>query len=218
MVRMNIIVIKKVTLFLGDVAFLTLSLPLTLLLAFGKDFTSQTFFAHLYPFLAIYFFILLLFFISGMYDIRSFKSSTSVFAHILIIHVAGMMFGVMFFYLATNPAITPKTNLVLNMITSAVLINIWRILFQRFLASHLKINVAIAGINEHAKELAGIMSARPYMGYNLAAIISTEPMMGGDIFGNVKTHLADITKAKEILNWEPKVSLKEGIGELISNF
>jgi len=190
--------IKKMILLLGDVVFLTLSLPLTLIFVFREDFTRQTFFDHLSPFLAIYFFILLLFFISGMYDIRSFKSSTSTFAHILIIHIAGIMFGVIFFYLATNPAITPKTNLVLNMIIAATLINAWRVLFQKFLASHLRINVAIAGVNEHAKELANIISTRPYMGYNLTAIISTEGMIEDNTFKNTKTYFADKNLVKNL--------------------
>jgi len=35
--------------------------------------------------------------------------------------------------------------------------------------------------------------------------------------GEVRDTLADISKAKQILGWEPKVSLKDGISQLINN-
>ena len=152
----NIITIKKFLLLTGDAAFLLLSLPVTLIVAFNVNFGREIFTAHLLPFLFIYLFILVLFFITGLYDIRSFKSTTSTFATIIIIHGAGTVFGILFFYLAIDPEITPKTNLALNMIFAAILVSTWRMLFHRFLARHMQINVAIAGLNEHAKELADV--------------------------------------------------------------
>jgi len=187
----GIITIKKFLLLAGDAAFLLLSLPATLMIAFGAGLSQEIFIAHLFPFLAIYLFILILFFITGLYDIRLFKSTTSTFAAIFIIHGIGAIFGILFFYLATDAAITPKTNLALNMIFAALLVAIWRMLFHRFLARHMQINVAIAGLNEHAKELADVMAIRPYMGYKLVAFISTESMLGDNIFSNVKTYFAD---------------------------
>ena len=201
----SIITIKKFLLLAGDAAFLLLSLPLTLLIAFGAGLSQEIFVAHLVPFLAIYLFILILFFITGLYDIRSFKSATSTFARILTIHAGGSLFGIILFYLATDSTITPKTNLALNMIIAAILVSLWRVLFQRYLAGHMKINVAIAGLNEHAKELADIMAMRPYMGYNLVALISTESMLGDSQVGlsdsissNVKTYFADKDLVKNL--------------------
>jgi exopolysaccharide biosynthesis polyprenyl glycosylphosphotransferase len=194
----SIITIKKFLLLLGDAAFLLLALPLTLAVAFGAGFGRDIFFAHLVPFLAIYTFILILFFITGLYDIRSFKSTTSTFATILIIHGVGTISGILFFYLATDPAITPKTNLAINMVLAAGLVSLWRMLFHRFLARHMQINVAIAGLNEHARELADVMAARPYMGYKLAAIICTEPILGESMFNDTKIYFADKDLVKNL--------------------
>ena len=194
----GVITIKKFLLLAGDAAFLLLSLPATLFIAFGTEFDRQIFIDHLLPFLFIYLFILILFFITGLYDIRSFKSATSTFSTVVIIHGIGAIFGILFFYLATDPAITPKTNLALNMIVAAISVSFWRVLFQKYLARHMRINVAIAGLNEHAKELAGVMAMRPYMGYNLAAFVSTDAMLGENVLGNVKTFFADKNLAKNL--------------------
>ena len=194
----GVITIKKFLLLAGDAAFLLLSLPATLFIAFGTEFDRQIFIDHLLPFLFIYLFILILFFITGLYDIRSFKSATSTFSTVIIIHGIGAIFGILFFYLATDPAITPKTNLALNMIVAAISVSFWRVLFQKYLAGYMRINVAIAGLNEHAKELAGVMAMRPYMGYNLAAFVSTDAMLGENVLGNVKTFFADKNLAKNL--------------------
>ncbi len=182
--------LKKIILFTGDALLLLLSLPLMLIVRFGGDPSEEVILQHLYPFLFIYLFILLTFYVIGLYDIRSVKSTTSFFASIIIVHIAGGVFGTILFYLL-NPAVTPKTNLVINLFVAAIFVSLWRALFQRFITSHLRINVAIAGINEHARELATIMNMRPYMGYNLAALISTEPILGDGIFGETKIYFTD---------------------------
>lgn len=174
----DILKIKKAMLLAGDIIFLVLSLPVTLLISFGQEFNAQIFAEHFLPFLFLYLFILVLFYISGLYDIRKFKSTTSIFATLFVIHVVATILGIVFFYFATDfLSITPKTNLVLNMTIATIFVWMWRALFQRFLAQHLKINVAIAGISEHAKELASIMNMKPYLGYQLTAIIGIDSVL-----------------------------------------
>ncbi|MFY9457535.1 MAG: sugar transferase [Candidatus Spechtbacterales bacterium] len=194
----SIVTVKKFLLLAGDAAFLLISLPPTLAIAFGAGFGREILIDHLFPFLSIYLLILILFFVTGLYDIRSFKSTTSTFATIITIHGVGAIFGILFFYLATDSAITPKTNLALNMMLSAIFVALWRMLFHRFLAKHMQINVAIAGLNEHAKELADVIAMRPYMGYRLTALVSTEPMLGDNIFGDVKIYFADKNLVKNL--------------------
>ena len=178
----DLLKIKKIILLAGDALFLFASLPLTLFIAFGSELSFELFLEHLLPFSFLYFFVLVLFYINGLYDIRKFKSATSLFASIFMLHGVAIILGIVFFYLATDLlSISPKTNLVLNMLTAAFMVWVWRAMFQRFLAGHLKINVAIAGVNEHAQELAHIINKHPHMGYNLAAFISTEPL-----FENIK--------------------------------
>lgn len=185
----NIIRIKQMVLLTGDALVLFVSLPLTLFLR--EDFNLELFRDHTYPFIAIYLFILVVFYIIGLYDIRSFRSATSTFPIILAAHSAGLVLGAMLFYTLASPTVTPKTNLALNMLIAAIVVWLWRIIFQRYLAGHLKIRVAIAGFNAHARELAEIIKAKPYMGYRLEALISTEPTLSNNVSYYTKVFFAD---------------------------
>jgi exopolysaccharide biosynthesis polyprenyl glycosylphosphotransferase len=62
----------------------------------------------------------------------------------------------------------------------------------------MQINVAIAGVNEYAKELADVMATKPYMGYKLAALVSTDPMLQDNIFDNIKIYFADKDLVKNL--------------------
>lgn len=187
----NLIKTKKIILLAGDASALLASLPLTLLIAFREGLNRDIFFAHFHPFLWIYIFTLIAFYVIGLYDLRSFRSATSLLPKILSVSAASGMFGVILFYILSDPSVTPKTNLVLNMLMSALLLWIWRILFQTHLWGRFKINVAIAGLNEHARELAEIIALRPYMGYNLSCIINTHPLFSDKIFADKKVFFAD---------------------------
>jgi len=189
----DILKIKRWILLAGDLLALTTSLPIMLFVSFRGALDSRLFLNHLFPFLAIYFFIVVLFYIGGLYDVRTRKSATSLLPTILLVHVAGAVFGIIIFYLLTDfSSVTPKTNLALAMAVSTALVWGWRsLIFQRFVIQHLKINVAIAGINEHAKELMSIMNMRPYLGYQLIALIHTEPFLSQKTDEHVQTFFAD---------------------------
>ena len=202
---MEIVKAKKIILLLGDIISLFTSLPVALVLAYGNDFYLKILAVHLAPFLVIYFFILISFYIIGLYDTRLFKSTTSTISSIIAIHGGGLVFGMLFFYLtAESWGLTPKTNLALIMAAGTIFVSVWRMLFQRLLSNRLAINVAIAGINQHAKELADIISAKPYTGYHLSAFISTAPLLNktaevcGDtaIFGANKDIVGNLVAAK----------------------
>ena len=105
---------------------------------------SPIFAAHFFPFLGIYALLIIVFYINGLYEIRSFAPSSSVIAKLVISHTLGFVFGIVIFYFSSDPQITPKINLALNIAISFSLVSAWRIVFQRFIAQHLKTNVAIA--------------------------------------------------------------------------
>ncbi len=172
----TILKVKEAILLIGDMILLFSSLPITLAIAFLNDFSLELVYDHLPPFTLIYFFLVVLYYIAGLYETRSFRPATAILPSVLLIHAIGVVFGTTMFYLLNNPEITPKTNLLLNMAIAALFFWIWRVLFQRYVAGRFKINVAIAGLNEHAKELADFISAKPHMGYRLAAFISTAPL------------------------------------------
>ena len=170
----DVLKLKQIILFALDLVLIFSALPITLIIAFGDNFNLEIFRAHFFPFLFIYAFLAAVFYINGLYEMRSFTPGSSALAKLLIAHGSALVFGIIIFYFSTNPEITPKTNLLLNMVISFFLVSAWRLFFQRFVSQHLKIKVAIAGMNDHAKELAGIINKKPYVGYSLIAAIRTD--------------------------------------------
>jgi len=65
------------------------------------------------------------------------------------------------------------------------------------------------GIKTSIKDLANLMIE--LAGYSL------KPLFKKAISGDVKESLADISLANQLLNWKPKISLREGLKNLLSN-
>jgi len=78
--------------------------------------------------------------------------------------------GVVFFYLIPFFGITPKTNLVLNIIIFTILLLIWRRSFYSLFSSRFLNRVVIIGNGPQSRELANEIISRPYLGYKLIDI------------------------------------------------
>jgi len=76
-------------------------------------------------------------------------------------------------------------------------------------------NVLASQIAGAGGEVINIGAGDNHSVQEIADIIGGEHVYIPERPGEVRDTLADISKAKRILNWEPRVSLKEGIGELI---
>lgn len=79
-------------------------------------------------------------------------------------------------------------------------------------------NVLASGIERGAAEVLNIGAGKNHSIQTVADIIGGEQVYISARPGEVRDTLADITKAKKILGWEPRVSLKEGLNKLLTNY
>ena len=106
--------IRKLTLFLGDVAMLYASLALTLVIRYPMADLELHLKDHLYPFSAIFILWLAVFYLSELYQYKNYGS-----ASMLVKRLAGAVFlsgvsSVIIFYLFGNFfELTPKINLLI---------------------------------------------------------------------------------------------------------
>lgn len=77
-------------------------------------------------------------------------------------------------------------------------------------------NVLASRINDRG-DIFNIGAGDNHSVQEIADIIGGEHVYIPPRSGEVQDTLADISKAKRILGWEPKISLKEGINQLINN-
>lgn len=78
-------------------------------------------------------------------------------------------------------------------------------------------NILASQIDKGNGDVVNIGAGDNHSVQEIADIIGGEQVHVPERPGEVRDTLADITKAKRILGWEPRVSLKEGINQLMSN-
>ena len=159
--------IRKLTLFLGDVAMLYASLALTLVIRYPMADLELHLKNHLYPFSAIFILWLAVFYLSELYQYKNYGS-----ASMLVKRLAGAVFlsvsSVIIFYLFGNFfELTPKINLLIFSGIFLALDYSLRILIAKaFTAGATKIMVL--GDAPLLKEIEKYLAGNPHAGYQVA--------------------------------------------------
>jgi len=179
--------IRQSLLLAGDVFLLYLSLLIALALGFWKIFSWQIFLEHLPPFSILYLFWLIIFYIFGFYDLNLSRTPFSLYTRILTGLGAALVLGITFFYLVPFFDITPKTNLLFNVLIFGILAIGWRNFFYSLFSVHFQNKVAIIGKNPQSEELTLSIQKNPQLGYKLTAFFSPEE----DIFQQIQEKKID---------------------------
>ncbi|HEX5774756.1 MAG TPA: sugar transferase [Candidatus Paceibacterota bacterium] len=122
-------------LFLGDIATFVAALWLTLLFRYQAFPTADLFADHIGPFALLFALWALIFYMSGLYGKRIILFKSSLPNAILKTQVANIIFAALFFFLVPGVGIAPKTNLIIYLGISLVLIFIWRLALYPKLSS-----------------------------------------------------------------------------------
>lgn len=140
-------------LFVGDLLFLFVSLWLTLFVRYGQLPSWELYELHVVPFSMLFVVWLLIFFIAGLYDQHTTIFRARLPDRILRVQIGNIIIAALFFFFVPIFGIAPKTNLLLYLIISFVLIVLWRVtLVPRLLRRTRAEALLIAGGAEY-KEL-----------------------------------------------------------------
>ena len=161
---------RKLILLIVDILLLYFSLFITVILGFEPGTRLEALISHIPPFSILYFFWLVGLYVSGFYDLHQLKTSFNIYSKITASFILNFIFGITFFYLIPYFGITPKTNLLINMISFSLLFYLWRKLFYTFPSSKITKNVVILGEEDICKDLEKEILSRPYLGYKVVSI------------------------------------------------
>ncbi|HPL95329.1 MAG TPA: sugar transferase [bacterium] len=164
--------IKLIILIVGDLAIFYFSLWLTLLFRYQGSEIAERWTQHFLPFTFIFAVWLLIFYISGIYSLQLARNNYLFYSTILkgMAWCAGIAITV--FYLI-KPGITPKTNLLLELIIVIVLLIAWRQIFNLLVTiKPWQNNVLIIGLNEQTINLSKEINATPQLGLKVVGIIN----------------------------------------------
>jgi exopolysaccharide biosynthesis polyprenyl glycosylphosphotransferase len=196
----NSLTLKKLFLLLGDIFLMYVSLIITVRLAFLNGFGLKILILHLLPFSIIYFFWLIIFYISGLYDLHLIKTKISFYARTFGAILAGLILGMLFFYTIPFFGITPKTNLILNSLIFGILFIGWRNLFYSLFSIYFLNKVTIIGNGYKVEGLKNEILKRPYLGYKLIPVDFAR-----DLFSQIQKYNIDTVIFTEEFESNPKL-------------
>ncbi|OGG87778.1 hypothetical protein A2592_01970 [Candidatus Kaiserbacteria bacterium RIFOXYD1_FULL_42_15] len=157
----------------GDVTIFMVSLWLTLLLRYLTWPSWSLLEAHFWPFLLLAFFWLFIFYIGGLYDKQTVFLKTFLFSRILNIQVANVLLASLIFTIVPF-GITPKTNLVIYLAVSVVLVSIWRLYLFNFLSPKTNHRAILLADGDEAVELADEVNNNDRYNYQFIRLIDSK--------------------------------------------
>jgi exopolysaccharide biosynthesis polyprenyl glycosylphosphotransferase len=167
---------KKITLLLGDIIILYLSLWLTLLIRYGADFDFQRWQQHFWPFTIIYLLWVIIFYIDGLYELTLARNNVNFYSTLFRGLMINAGLAIAFFYFIPYLGITPKTNLFLDLIIITLLFSGWRQLYNHLLKSSAFLNnvLVIGKKSKETEQINQIVKNNPQLGYRIVKQIRTD--------------------------------------------
>lgn len=163
-----------VLLFLGDVAGFICSLWLTLLIRYGSIPTGALLLTHLPSFGVLFALWVIVFYMAGLYSKSVILFKSRLWDTILRVQLLNIVIAALFFFFVPGIGIAPKTNLILYLFVSLVLIFVWRIyLFPRITKPAARTRAAIIGTGPELWELVEEVNSNPR--YHLEFPVVEEP-------------------------------------------
>ncbi|MBI5147919.1 MAG: sugar transferase [Parcubacteria group bacterium] len=160
--------LKMTALLAGDLAVLYGALLATLFLRYGAGFYGEPLALHLEPFSAVFAVWIFVFYVAGLYDLKTLKNGLGFSKIFGISVVVNGAIAIFFFYLVPSFGIAPKTNLLIFLIVFGVLGYYWRHLFNYLLSAGSPPNkIILVGSDEISKEIAAQIKQNPQLGYEI---------------------------------------------------
>jgi hypothetical protein len=158
--------LKQIILTLGDSLVYVGALLLSVLVRLRSN-VVQEFFILLPHFIALFVPIVLINFITGLYDLGQFRQP-ALTKKIILAGCSAFLLGISYFYLYPTQSVAPKTILVFALVFSFGLFYLWRLLYRRFISATLgQLNMLFIGHDEALNELAKKITHNPALGYSI---------------------------------------------------
>ncbi|MBI2677137.1 MAG: sugar transferase [Candidatus Yanofskybacteria bacterium] len=177
---------RKAILIFGDILILYSALWITLLFRYGERLQEQLGF-HLLPFSILFIIWLFIFYTANLYEIFHLKNASEFFGSFFKTIALNAVIGIAFFYLLPFWTIAPRRNLFLFLLIFSLADFLFRILFNRTIASQrFKNHTLIIGLNRQSAQLAKFLKENPQIGYQLECILDTSEKSGSDEFAELE--------------------------------
>ena len=153
---------RAALLFLGDIATFTAALWVTLFLRYREVPSVPLFEAHVFPFGLLFLLWTLVFYMSGLYGKGTILFKSRQPEALVKTQVANIVIAALFFFFVPDVGIAPKTNLLIYLVVSLLLIFLWRLaLYPRLSMRRVREDVLLVGRSDEAQELHAELNGNP---------------------------------------------------------
>lgn len=163
---------RKFLVFLGDCLTLFVSFVGTILISFPEDFNAQLV-SHAAPFVLLYTVWLLVLYIFNLYDNQNIRIYLGNLSSTLFAFLVALSVGMLMFYLFPIFAISPKTNLLINIGLFATFFIGWRRIVSGIMAQTMFEKVLILGRSPESEQIKETLSKNNPFGYRCAGIVDS---------------------------------------------
>lgn len=183
---------ERVTLFIGDVLFLIISLWVTLAIRNMELPLVSSLYDYVTPFSILFILWLIVFFITGLYEKHTTFTKSKLPRLIIIAQITNVFMAIVFFYfIAPYFGIAPKTNLLIYLIVSTILIVIWRLyIFPKFNKGQ-KENALIIGTGNELRELSEEIKNNDRYPFSLSGVVDCYDLNSEALLFEVKKYVQE---------------------------
>ena len=164
---------------ISDALIFYLSLGLTLIIRYAIiERQPMTLYSsvplHIIPFTIIFFFWLIIFWASGLYDISKLRNEEFFYKTLILAFGVNAAISTAFFYFIPFFIITPKINLFIDLALTLAILYFWRQYFNKWAGKALKIGVIFLGASNEILELKELFIRNPQLGYEVAGVLAPD--------------------------------------------
>lgn len=154
-------------LILGDLLSFWVTLILIIYFRFGGSLFIESFKDHLLPFSILCGTWILCFYVFGLYDLFSIKPTLAKLKQFGLALLSSFFIGILLFYFVSLFGISPKTNLVFQVLGFGIFSFLWRRKFYTIFSTQLVRPVIIYGENIFLENIKKVINSNPQFGLKL---------------------------------------------------
>lgn len=173
---------ELILLILGDIVCFSLALWLTLLMRYLELPSAARLDAHTGPFLILSGVWIFIFYIAGLYDKHTVLLKSVLFARILNTQIANIIIAA-FLFIIIPFGIAPKTNLVIYLVVSIVLITVWRLTLFNYFSPKQRHKAVLIADGDEAVELVDEINNNDRYNYSFVRILDEDVVRQTPEFG-----------------------------------
>jgi exopolysaccharide biosynthesis polyprenyl glycosylphosphotransferase len=187
----NIIGKKEgMTLFLGDIAVLLISLLLTIVIRYGSLSSQEIVVGHFKPFSIIFIISLVIYFIAGLYEKHTVFLKNKLSSILLRVQFFNAVVIIAFFYFIPYFLITPKVTMFIYLICSFLLMLAWRTAIVQVVTTRRKYKALLIANGSDADDLYNEINNNSKYGISFVLRINpdTDIKTGDEILDCIKNN------------------------------